>query len=271
LPLSPTPRPVVPATRWDYGTRPLARRYGGTPAASRLPYSPHLAGWCHRHLEPLPSPGAAFFSTSGRRRRPRNTRQSRRRWSSDGSEVGGGSQPTVTHLVSNVLGRRTFRDVMSRMGARTAQQSGTVTAGCGDLSAAQFSLASWSASTRSSTSRAVSSQDRATLTMICRSLGFVACSAHSTQVRQNCITLSFFTMVVAPGRAGSTGGRLKVSGGNPRSAPFLEHLIVSLNPERGTRYNSASGSRPRALSTKPQGHSSLTPLRVWRDSGSLLT
>ena len=36
--------------------------------------------------------------------------------------------------------------------------------------------------------------------MICRSLGFVAWSAHSTQVRQKCIMLSFSTMVVAPNR-----------------------------------------------------------------------
>ena len=76
------------------------------------------------------------------------------------------------------------------------------------LLAAQFNLASWSASTRLSTSRAVSSQDRATLTMICRSLGFVACSAHSRQVRQNCITLSFFHHGCRPhaqfGRAAQT-------------------------------------------------------------------
>ena len=37
--------------------------------------------------------------------------------------------------------------------------------------------------------------------MICRSLGFVAWSAHSTQVRQKCIMLSFSTMVVAPNSA----------------------------------------------------------------------
>ena len=37
--------------------------------------------------------------------------------------------------------------------------------------------------------------------MICRSLGFDAWSAHSTQVRQNRIRLSFSTMVVAPNSA----------------------------------------------------------------------
>ena len=34
--------------------------------------------------------------------------------------------------------------------------------------------------------------------MICRSLGFVAWSAHSTQVRQKCITLAFSTMLSPP-------------------------------------------------------------------------
>jgi hypothetical protein len=32
-----------PAPRWDYGTGPLPRRYAGTPAASRLPFSPYIA------------------------------------------------------------------------------------------------------------------------------------------------------------------------------------------------------------------------------------
>ena len=133
-----------------------------------------------------------------------------------------------------------------------------------DLSA-QFSLASWSASTRSSTSRAVSNQNRATLTMICRSLGHFACSAHSRQVRQNCITLSFFTMVVAPefGRAaqphklfkrcdiGATSVARPYICGATSCPPIKTAPAIKAPAPRASRRPEPAGSATRSFCARP--------------------